>query len=140
MSTKFRPDISKKNKYWISKHRYYELKHFCLQYNEWKQKLNGLSYVSSCDIVDGTCKDGMKHEQISNKAYILSRVKSKIDLVESCCNEAAEDLSLYLLMSVTEGKSYENLRMVYEIPCSRQSFYACYRKFFFILSQKLQSL
>ncbi len=27
--------LSKKNKYYISKHRYYELKHFCLQYNEW---------------------------------------------------------------------------------------------------------
>ena len=37
MSTVIRPEISKKNLYWIPKHRYYELKHFCLQYPEWKK-------------------------------------------------------------------------------------------------------
>ena len=31
-----RAEVSKKNKYYISKHRYYELKHFCLQYKEWE--------------------------------------------------------------------------------------------------------
>ena len=34
--------LSKKNKYYISKHRYYELKHFCLQYNEWIEELKKL--------------------------------------------------------------------------------------------------
>lgn len=37
MSTLIRPEISIKNKYWISRHRYYELKHFCLQYTDWKK-------------------------------------------------------------------------------------------------------
>lgn len=32
MSTLIRPEVSEKNKYWIDKHRHYELKHFCLQY------------------------------------------------------------------------------------------------------------
>ena len=35
MGTNIRPEISERNPYWISKHRYYELKHFCLQYNGW---------------------------------------------------------------------------------------------------------
>lgn len=39
-----RAEISKKNPHYISKHRYYELKHFCLQYPEWKHAL---------DILDG---------------------------------------------------------------------------------------
>lgn len=39
-----RAEVSKRNKYYISKHRYYELKHFCLQYPEWKHAL---------DILDG---------------------------------------------------------------------------------------
>lgn len=34
MSTTIRPEVSEKNQYWIEKHRYYELKHFCLQYKE----------------------------------------------------------------------------------------------------------
>ena len=37
MATVIRAKISEKNKYYIDKHRYYELKHFCLQYNEWKK-------------------------------------------------------------------------------------------------------
>lgn len=36
MATMIRPELSRNNKYWISKHRYYELKHFCLQYPLWK--------------------------------------------------------------------------------------------------------
>ena len=46
MSTTIRPELSEKNPYWIEKHRYYELKHFCLQYPIWKRAraaLDGLS-------------------------------------------------------------------------------------------------
>lgn len=30
-------ELSERNPYYISKHRYYELKHFCLQYPEWEE-------------------------------------------------------------------------------------------------------
>lgn len=140
MSTKFRPDISKKNKYWISKHRYYELKHFCLQYPEWKEEYKHLSYIYGIDVADGTSKDGMRAEHVSDKADILSKISSKIRLVEDCCYETDPELYEYLMMAVTDGKSYTNLRTVYDIPCSRSSFYGRYRKFFFILSQKIHPL
>lgn len=42
MGTVIRPEVSAKNKYWLSKHRYYELKHFCLQYPEWKRVYHDL--------------------------------------------------------------------------------------------------
>ena len=31
MRNDMRPELSQKNPYWIGKHRYYELKHFCLR-------------------------------------------------------------------------------------------------------------
>ena len=37
MGTTIRPELSEKNPYWIEKHRYYELKHFCLQYPIWRK-------------------------------------------------------------------------------------------------------
>lgn len=40
MSTAIRPELSKSSKYWIDRHRYYELKHFCLQYPIWKKLLS----------------------------------------------------------------------------------------------------
>lgn len=45
MGTTIRPELSEKNPYWIERHRYYELKHFCLQYPIWKktyEAMNGL--------------------------------------------------------------------------------------------------
>lgn len=47
MSTEIRPELSEKNPYWIGKHRYYELKHFCLQYPIWKKAYNALLGLSS---------------------------------------------------------------------------------------------
>ena len=37
-----KPETSKKNPYYVSKHRMYELIHFCLQYPEWKKTCNGI--------------------------------------------------------------------------------------------------
>lgn len=37
MGTTLRAELSEKNPYWMEKHRYYELKHFCLQYPIWKK-------------------------------------------------------------------------------------------------------
>ena len=42
MGTNIRPEISKKNQYWISKPRYYELRHFCLQYPNWRKAYSEL--------------------------------------------------------------------------------------------------
>ena len=46
MSVKVRSELSKKNKYWIERHRYYELKHFCLQYPIWKKAYAALDGFS----------------------------------------------------------------------------------------------
>ena len=37
MSTNIRPELSQKNKYYVEKHRYYELKNCCLKYTVWKK-------------------------------------------------------------------------------------------------------
>ena len=74
MGTEIRPEISDKSKYWIEKHRYYELKHFCLQYPIWKKAhdaLDGLSkrpadlelFVKSGQVVgDPTARCGVAIE------------------------------------------------------------------------------
>lgn len=42
MGTTIRAKISSNNKWWISRHRYYELKHFCMQYWDWKKEIEAL--------------------------------------------------------------------------------------------------
>jgi hypothetical protein len=136
MSTLIRPKISEKNKYYIDKHRYYELKHFCLQYNEWKKAYadcnesiifaNNIERQSSSNIPsDITAKYAIK------RAYYAERIK----IVEKAALEADEFLFQFILKGVTEGLSYTYLRTKLGIPCGRDMYYDRYRRFFWILSK-----
>lgn len=42
------PELSEKNPYWIERHRYYELKHFCLQHPLWKKEYDMIDGASNC--------------------------------------------------------------------------------------------
>ena len=136
MATVIRAQISEKNKYYIDKHRYYELKHFCLQYSEWKKAYascnesiifasNVERNPSSNTHSDLTAKYAMK------KAYYAERIK----LIEKTAEEADEFLHSYILKAVTEGLSYTYLKSKMDIPCGRDMYYDRYRRFFWLLSE-----
>ena len=138
MGTVIRPELSKRNKYWISKHRYYELKHFCLQYKEWKDTYKELS--DSC--ISPSLQDKLGaiewSDRTSNVVFERDYYRSKMDLIERTAYLADKDIGWYILKAVTEGKSYTYLSTVLDIPCSRGMYYDRYRKFFWLLSfQKL---
>lgn len=134
MATKIRPELSIKNKYWIEKHRYYELKHFCLQYPIWKKAyaaINELSASSSILVkissntpTDLTAKCGIK------RAYYSEKIK----MIEQAAKDTDEDLYIYILKGVTENLSYTQLKTKLEIPCGKDMYYNRYRRFFWILN------
>ena len=134
MPTNIRPEISKKNKWWISKHRYYELKHFCLQYPEWKEQVRNAAIFGKTGEVVRT--DRQWSDPTATSSYICEEAMDRIRLVEECCSLACGDLSSYILRAVTEGLSYVNLKMMYEIPCSRDTYYELYRRFYYVLSSR----
>lgn len=137
MGTKVRAELARTNKYWISKHRYYELKHFCLQYDEWKKAYTAIDetlisspnldriYSSNKSPADLTAKCAMA------KAYY----SSLIEMVENAAYEADKILGSYILKAVTEDLSFTNLKTRFEIPCGKDMYYDRYRKFFWILSK-----
>ncbi|MBO5319071.1 MAG: hypothetical protein J6B01_04595 [Ruminococcus sp.] len=136
MATKVRAKISEKNKYWIDKHRHYELKHFCLQYPRWKKAyadLNDLSIsLSNLERNSSTNLPGDPTSKcVMQRAYYLEL----IDLVETAAMDADEYLYGYILKAVTEGLSYTYLKTRLDIPCGRDMFYDRYRKFFWLLSE-----
>lgn len=136
MSTLIRPEISKKNDNWISKHRYYELKHFCLQYPEWKRKLQEANYIRSSSVVKLDGKVQIEYvDKVGDEAVRLEKYKRKVNMVEEACNMADPELQLYLLKALTEGVTFEYLKMVMKMPCGRSSFYKAYRKAFWILDK-----
>lgn len=136
MATLIRPEISEKNKYYIDKHRYYELKHFCLQYNEWKK-----AYASCCESIIFASKfERLPSSNIPGDItakYAMKRAQyaEKIQMIETLVKEADEFLYPYILKAVTEGLSYTYLKAKLEIPCGRDMYYDRYRKFFWLLSE-----
>lgn len=137
MPTVIRAKISEKNKYYIDKHRYYELKHFCLQYREWKQ-----IYMSCTDAIIFASRfekdqSGNTHSDITAKYGVMrARYGQRIKLIEDTAKAADEYLYPYILKAVTEGLSYTYLKTKLEIPCGRDMYYDRYRRFFWLLSQK----
>lgn len=135
MSTDIRPETSKKNKYWIERHRYYELKHFCLQYPIWKKAclaLDGLSKNSTflIKVKETNVINSPIERCVESKMYYSSR----IEMIERSALDTDAYLSKYILKSVTEGLSYEYLKARLEIPCCRDTYYELYRRFFWILN------
>ena len=138
MATVIRAEISEKSKYWISKHRHYELKHFCLQYPTWKKEYAACRaglLSAPIEKLPSTHIPGNPTERVALKrAYYQDR----IDLIEKIAMEADRYLYKYILKAVTEELSYTYLRSKMDIPCGRDMYYDRYRKFFWLLSEARQ--
>lgn len=106
-----RAQISKKNENYISKNRYYELKHFCLQYPEWKRSYPRLDTDEKLEVL--------------NKIELLETISKELDLY----------LGKYILKGVTEGLNYETINARSIIPCGRSMYYQLYRRFFKMLDE-----
>lgn len=130
MSTVTRPELSRKNKYYISKHRYYELKHFCLQYPEWKMLLQHSLDISKNDA------DPQWSDPTGEKAIYREQLKNKIELVEAVAYETDRDIGGYILKAVTEDLSYTFLKTKLEMPCGRDRYFDLYRRYFFLLDSQ----
>jgi len=128
-------ELSGKNPYWLSKHRYLELTHYCQQYKEWKnlyQKLAPRITIDSSEAHDGQ-KNIRAQEDIS---LIRAELKQNMDLIERVAADTDGYLGRYLFIAVTEGLSFPQLKMKYSIACGKNMYYDRYRKFFWRLSQE----
>lgn len=135
--TSIRPEISKKNRYWIDKHRFYELRHFCLQYPTWKKLCNSFDSFSKMPSEPIPLSSERVHGDpvlscVEFREYYLKRM----NMVERAAKEADAELANYILKGVTEGISYDGLKAKLEIPCCKDTYYELYRRFFWLLSKE----
>ena len=136
MATVVRAEISENNKYWISKHRHYELKHFCLQYPEWKKEYLTLGVPTASSAMLEVISSSSTPSDLTAR-YAIRRVyyAERIDLIEKIAKEADKYLYEYILRAVTEGLSFTYLKSKLKIPCSRDMYYDRYRRFFWLLNE-----
>ena len=139
MATTIRPELSVNNKFYVEKHRYYELKHFCLQYPIWKKTLSalgGCKYGRSD--ISVTRPDGSVSDPTADFAEEKIFYSERISMIERTADQTDHELSDYILKGVTEGVSYEHLKAKLNIPCCREKYYELYRRFFYLLSIERQ--
>lgn len=138
MGTKYRAEISKKNKYWISKHRFYELSHYCMQYNEWKDEYRTLE----SQMIKGIDYDGMPHgTDVGNPTESIgirmAELRDKIETVESVAEETDPVLAKYILKAVTnEDVTFNYLKQFMDMPCEKDMYYDRRRKFYWLMNQR----
>lgn len=111
-----------KSEYEISKHRFYELKHFCLQYPEWLKlysEADGYASESGKNEGDTTSKDGM------TRAQLWKNMRMVINICEEIGYEQWPMLFRYIIgisKKIPEGEN--------------DLFFHYYHKFFYVLSKK----
>jgi len=139
MGTNYRAKISKKNKYWISKHRFYEVSHHCMQYKEWIDEYNALASAG----IKGVEYDGMPHgtdisKPTEKSAIRMTELKRKIDTVEQTAIDTDRVLAEYILNAVTnEDVTFNYLKLVMKMPCEKDMYYDRRRKFYWLMSQRI---
>ena len=138
MGTRIRPEISENNKYWISKHRYYELKHFCLQYPDWKKAYAALETltIKSPILEELRAYTNVPNDPTAKWGIARALYSDRIDMIRRVAFETDKELCAYILKAVTEDLSYAYLKSRLDIPCGKDMYYDRYRKFFWLLSKE----
>lgn len=125
-------------KYDISKHRFLELYHFCMQYSEWKDELKyKKDTVRSIEVTDMPTSHG-NGDATANLAVRRAELQRKCELIKQTAIEADPDIYQYIIKGVTtEYATYRYLREIAGMPCGKNMYYDRRRKFFFLLSKKM---
>ena len=137
MSEIVRPEVSQKSEYYLDKHRYYDLKHFCRQYAKWTHSLaylDGYSGIST-NMVRQPRHDGRKTDHTERTVEARLCYESYIDMIKKAAADTDAFFAPYILCAVTNGFSFDHLRARTNIPCCRKNYYMMYRKFFWILDK-----
>ncbi len=125
-------------KYNISKHRFMELYHFCLQYTEWKDELKyKKDTVRSVNVTDMPARRE-NGDATANLAIRRAGLRRKCELIEQTAVEADPDIYQYIIKGVTEeNATYKYLKQILGMPCGKKMYYERRRRFYWMLSKKM---
>lgn len=137
--TTVRPEISKRNEYWISKHAFYTAYHYALQYNEWRDEYERISGGVRAVKYDGMPHGNTVGNPTESAGIRSAELSKKMEMVQETARQADPTIVKYLLKAVTnEGITYDYLRGIMGIPCGHNQYYKARRRFYYLLSQKLE--
>ncbi len=124
--------------YGITRHRYEELRAFCLQYEEKKREIaRGAAGLRCHTAVSRTgTEDPAKRAALRRRRY-----QRDLEMIEEAARAACPEIDAYMIKSVTKDLSYPFLEYDLElgrIPMGKTDFYAR-RKLFYYFLDRLKS-
>ena len=111
-----------KNEYELGKHRFYELKHFYLQYPEWEKlylDLDGFSKEAGKNGGDTTSRDGIRRADLMYKMALIQEVAHDV-----CADYEQEVFDFVILGNKPK------------LAPDQRDFWYYYRRFFWELSRR----
>lgn len=122
-------------KYEISKHRFYELYHYCMQYKEWKEELQKLHQRTTAAVSDMP-KGTSDKNQLEELAIKRTELQAKIDSMQKAAVQADPELATYILRAVTEEDiTYDFLRNRCGMPSGKDKYYEARRRFYWFMDK-----
>lgn len=122
--------------YALDKEEYLTVQHFAQQYPGLKKKYYSILGLKAV-VQDGQPRGTTPGNPVEAQAIQLEPYSEKIKMIEESARIAGEDLYKWVLKGVTEKRSYDNLRLMYGLPCGKNEYYKKRQLFFWILNKKI---
>lgn len=115
-----------------------EIRYFCRQYQEWKDKLDILYPSVKCQSIDGMPYSNTNNVNKETEDLAIKRISliEKIKMVEESAKEASPTFWQYIIKSVCYEKSYTYLNTALKMPISEPAFRDRVKAFLMIMNKK----
>ena len=80
----------------------------------------------------------LRSDPTARQAMVRAFLAERLDMITRNAEQADPELSRYILLGVTKGWAYGTLKARLEIPCSKDTYYDRYRRFFWLLNADRQ--
>ncbi len=138
VSTNIRRDLSDNNPYYISKHRRYELEHFCMQYSEWRDKIAELNekIIRSKMLGEIRILNTFGYDPTGDIAVKLEYYKHNLEILKDAIEKTSDEAEMRtgIFKAVTKGITYTKLKSD-GFPYCKNTFYNHLHKFYYILDK-----
>lgn len=126
---------SSKSKYYLPRHVFLTVRHYCLNYVLWQKEYR--ESVGLRNVVAGNGGGGVG-DPTASQAMRLKDLSDRIELIEQTAYEVEPLLHPYLLKGVTIDRMTFDRLKAQGMPCERKMYYERRRRFFYLMSQRLK--
>ena len=129
-----RSKFSTNSKYYISKHAFLTVYHYCMMYQEWLLEYHNSVGLRSTNSDGGAAGPG---DPTAAQAIRLKDIADRIELIRQTAYDAEPLLYPFLLDGVTVKEMTFDTLKARGMPCERDMYYDRRRKFYWLMGKKL---